>query len=84
VTSGDYFPWSGSRFFWLFFWSVQTAWVALFPGFVCRALFGSSMSRVQIIFTISVGAACFTATAVTGMVFKMALDNYFVVVFSGE
>jgi hypothetical protein len=40
VTDGKYSPYDGTKIFWLIFWSVQAAWVALFPGFICKAIFG--------------------------------------------
>jgi len=30
----------GRKVFWLAFWSIQSAWVAMFPGFVAYAMFG--------------------------------------------
>lgn len=42
VTDGKYTPYDGAKIFWLIFWSLQAAWVALFPGFICKAIFGKT------------------------------------------
>ena len=43
-TDGKYSPYSSLTTFWMVFWAVQAAWVALFPGFVCKAIFGKRKS----------------------------------------
>jgi hypothetical protein len=40
-SGGGYTPYSSAKVFWLIFWAVQSAWVCLFPGFVCKAIFGA-------------------------------------------
>lgn len=65
-SDGEYTPYDGSKVFWLLFWALQSAWVALFPGFICKAIFGSSMSRFQSFFTITVGICVFVAPFITG------------------
>jgi hypothetical protein len=37
---GDYSSLNPAKIFWLIFWSIQTSWVAMFPGYIAYALFG--------------------------------------------
>jgi hypothetical protein len=114
VVGGGYTPYSGTKVFWLLYWSVQAAWMTVFPGIVCKAIFGaknaafiaclpparragifkrcpacppaagSCMSRVQVATTLVCGAGCFVAPMVTAIRYDMALNNYVVLVCSGE
>lgn len=38
---GGYLPFSGAKVFWLFHSTVETCWLAVFPGFICKAIFGA-------------------------------------------
>lgn len=84
VKSGKYSPWNGSHFFWLLFWSIQSAWVPVFPGFICYALFGDSMNRTQKYITIGCGTTSFLTTFILGFAFGMALDSYYILAVSGQ
>lgn len=79
---GQYTPYKGAYVFWLLFWSVQVAWVALFPGFVCKAIFGSKMSRVQEFITIFVGIIAFVTPFIVGIVFHKSLNHFSVAIIS--
>lgn len=39
-SNGDYSALNPAKVFWLIFWSIQTSWVAVFPGYIAYALFG--------------------------------------------
>jgi hypothetical protein len=82
VSDGDYVHVTPSKIFWLLFWSVQTAWVAIFPGFIAYTLFGSCVSGVQRVSSAVVAAGCFVTPMVTSLVYGMALNNYIVLAVS--
>lgn len=66
------------KVFWLLFWCVQTAWVALFPGYIAYTLFGECVSRAQLIATGGIAAGCFATPMVTALAYGMALNNFIV------
>lgn len=82
VSDGDYSSVTPSKIFWLLFWSAQTAWVAIFPGFIAYTLFGTCVSGVQRVSTAVVAAGCFATPMVTSLVYGMALNNYIVLAVS--
>ncbi len=84
VTDGKYSPYDGAKIFWLIFWSLQAAWVAFFPGFICKAIFGSCMSRVQMLITLVMTAGCLATPIVTALVYGMALNNLYVLLASAS
>jgi len=45
---------------------------------------GNAMSRLQIIITAAISAACFVTPFITALVFGMALDNYIVLLASSK
>jgi len=49
-TDGQYGHINGRKIFWLAFWSIQSAWVAMFPGFVAYAMFGEKNTFLVICF----------------------------------
>ena len=66
------------KVFWLAFWCIQTAWVALFPGYIAYTLFGECVSRAQLIATGVIAAGCFATPMVTALAYGMALNNFIV------
>jgi hypothetical protein len=82
VSDGNYKDVSASKVFWLLFWSIQTAWVAIFPGFIALTLFGSCVSYVQRISSAAIAAGCFATPMVTGLAYGMSLNNYIVLAVS--
>jgi hypothetical protein len=68
--------------FWLAFWAVQSAWVPLFPGVICRVLFGAAMSRAQVAATAAATLGCGAVPVVTGLVYGMPLNNPYVLLTS--
>jgi hypothetical protein len=82
VSDGDYGHVTPSKIFWLLFWSAQTAWVAIFPGFIAYTLFGRCMSAIQRSSSAVVAAGCFATPMVTSLVYGMALNNYIVLAVS--
>lgn len=45
VSDGQYGQYTASKVFWLIYWAIQTTWVACFPAFISKALFGRSLNR---------------------------------------
>lgn len=82
VADGNYADVTPSKIFWLVFWSFQTAWVAVFPGYIAYTLFGTCMSSVQRVSTAVIAAGCFATPMVTALVYGMALNNYIVLAVS--
>mgnify|MGYP006878997505 CR=1 FL=1 len=82
VSDGDYSHVTPSKIFWLLFWSFQTAWVAVFPGFIAYTLFGSCVSRAQLVSTAVIAAGCCATPMVTALAYGMSLNNYIVLAVS--
>lgn len=77
-SDGNYRDLDARKVFWLVFWSIQTSWVALFPGYIAYTLFGTCVTWIQLVATAVVAAGCFATPLVTALAYGMALNNYIV------
>lgn len=77
-TDGNYRDLNAAKVFWILFWSIQTAWVALFPGYIAFTLFGHCVSWAQLVATGVVTAGCFATTMVTALAYGKSLNNFIV------
>lgn len=77
-TDGNYRDLDARKVFWLSFWSIQTAWVALFPAYIAYTLFGSCVSLTQVVTSGIVAVGCFTTPMVTALAYGMSLNNFIV------
>ena len=69
-----------ARIFFLSFNTIQFAWIAVFPGFIAVALFGSCVTKWMRIFVAFWTSVSIVITIVTGHVVGLAYNNYYAVI----